>query len=405
MRHAITRLVVSGVCALGLALPLAAQEEIPAVLDEQLDQLVEVTEIIRGLPTTFEVVRAFPTREETIAYLTDLYDTDVSPETIRQLEAFYRALGMIPPDADLRQTYLDLLGSQVGGFYSSDERVMNVLPSMGDEVGDALGITEQIIFVHEYTHALQDMHFGLDAVYSEAVLSEPDRALAVLSLIEGDASLAMNVYAQAAMTNNPLAALALLAEGAASGTLTLPPGIPAGLTRELLFPYDYGLAFATTLYSDGGWEAINAAWANPPASSEQILHPEKYLAGEVGEVVTAHALSGDLTPVWEITLGEYYTQELLRGLDVSVWRAAAAGWNGDRFMLYETPDGRVAWSLASRWDSPEDAAEFASAVLSLGDVPAAADGAPACQQVDAGTLCLTRAGDASMDTLLTLLPG
>ncbi|MBW4437333.1 MAG: hypothetical protein KME04_09385 [Pleurocapsa minor GSE-CHR-MK-17-07R] len=402
----IKRWAAAAACAFCLALPLVAQEDpLPDALAEQLDQLVLVTETIRGLPTTFEVERAFPTRDETIAYLTALYDADADPVLLARQQAFYRALGMIPPDADLRQTFLDLLGSQVGGFYSSDERTMNVLPSSGDDVGEGLSPSEQIIFVHEYTHALQDMHFGLDLVYNESLLDNPDGALAVLSLIEGDASLAMNAYTQLALAQNPLLAFALLAESASAGTLVLPPGIPAGLTRELTFPYDYGMAFATALYSEGGWEAVNAAYDNPPASSEQILHPEKYLAGEFGETVAMVPLDAPgLTPLWEITLGEYYTQELLRGLNIASFRLAASGWNGDRFGLYESTAGRTAWSLASRWDSQQDADEFVEAVLALAPEDIARDMKPVCWDASGGELCLTPARDTSLETLLTFVP-
>ena len=58
----------------------AVTTPVPVDLDTQMDQLVRVAETLRGLTTITPVERAFPTREETIAYLTDLFHTDLPPE-------------------------------------------------------------------------------------------------------------------------------------------------------------------------------------------------------------------------------------------------------------------------------------------------------------------------------------
>lgn len=334
----------------------------PEPLDAQMDQLVQVAEAIRGLTTVTPVERAFPTREETIAYLTNLFHTDLPPEDAARLEAFYQALGLLPDDVDLAAAYLQLLGAQVAGFYDTDTQIMNVIPMLGDSPGDSLSLTEQIIFVHEYVHALQDQHFSLAALEDPAITAVPDRALALTALVEGDASAAMQVYAQEVMTRNPLAALSLLAEGALSNTLALPPGTPDVLGRELLFPYESGLGFIVALAADGGWKAVNAAYDNPPATTEQIMHPEKYMEGE-GPVTRPEwdaitAPEGWAT-LWDVPLGEYYLREHLRTLlSPSDAADAAAGWGGDRFTLFEAADGARLWLLNSAWDTPEDAAGF-----------------------------------------------
>ena len=343
---------------------------LPDALSAQMDALVSITETLRGLTTLTPVERAFPTREDTIAYLTDLFNTDIPPEEAARLEAFYQALNLLPVDVDLSEAYLRLLGAQVAGFYDTDTRVMNVIPLIGDSPGDSLSLTEQIIFVHEYTHALQDQHFGLDALEDPELAAVPDRALALTSLVEGDASAAMQLYAQEVVTRNPLAALSLLTEGVLSNTLTLPPGTPEVLARELLFPYEAGLFFVTAIASENGWEAVNAAYDNPPTTSEQVLHPEKYLAGEGAidrpEWESAHApLEEDWSTVWDVPLGEFYLREHLTTLmPAADARDAAAGWGGDRFTLFETPDGQRVWVLTLAWDTPDEAAEFITAYQS-----------------------------------------
>lgn len=390
----------------------AQGDTLPPELNAQLDDLVTISETLRELDTLVPVARHFPTREETIAYLSDVYDTDISPQQLARLEAFYRALGIIPRDASLRDTYLRLLGAQVGGFYDPDTGVMNVLPMIGDDVGDHLSISEQIIFVHEYTHALQDQHFDLSVLDSPEIASSPDRTLAALALIEGDATAAMNLYTQMAMLNDPSIAFSLLAEGAMSGTLMLPPDTPEGLGRELIFPYDTGLAFVLAVYNAGGRDAVNAAFSDLPVTTEQILHPEKYLDGETG--ITLEGLNMPVSEgadlLWDLPLGEYYLREWLRymGVEFSASRAAA-GWGGDQFRLWQEENGDLVWSLHSAWDTLEDADQFAEAVASIStDIPDAVqllDGQGSCWPFDGQWYCFLYPPQFSLPTtFLTSAP-
>ncbi len=361
-------LVAAGLSALFLwPTAIRAQSdanEVPPALDEQMDALVAAAEALRELPTLTPVERAFPTRSETIDYLTSLFHADLPPLEAARLEAFYQSLDLLPDDVRLADAYLTLLGAQVGGFYDTDTRVMNVIPMLGDSPGDSLSITEQIIFVHEYVHALQDQHFGLEALDDPALADNPDRALALTALIEGDATAAMQLFTQEVMRRNPLAAIGLLAEGVLSGTLTLPPGTPEVLARELLFPYEDGFEFVLAVARDSGWDAVNAAYANPPATTEQILHPNKFLAGE-GAVQRAewaadHAFDANgWTRLWNVALGEYYLREHLRTLLAPAAATdAAAGWGGDLFTLYESADGVRLSLLTVAWDTPADADQF-----------------------------------------------
>lgn len=369
----------------------AQDSTIDPALNEQLDSLVAITERLRDLDTLEPVERAFPTRQETIDYLTDLYNSDLPAEEMERAQLLYVALDLLPEDIDLREVYLNLLGSQVAGFYDPDTRVMNVIPTIGDNVGEELSLTERIVFVHEYTHALQDQHFGLTMLDDERLQAAPDRSLAALALVEGDATATMQVYAQEIVMRNPAAAFQLLAEGAMAGNLMLPEGVPPILVSELMFPYEAGLDFVVALYNDGGWARINAAYDNLPQTTEQILHPEKYLTGEIGQTVAAPDLMpGDgWNPVWDISLGEFYLAQYLHTqLPTTAANRAAAGWGGDRFQLYVDPetDARV-WSLHISWDTPDDAAEFAEAFAQFGAEKFGSTAENACWSDGDGALC------------------
>jgi hypothetical protein len=377
----------------------AQEQTISPALNEQLDALVTITERLRGLETLEPVTRNFPTREETIDYLTEVYNRDLPADELERARLLYVALDLLPPDVDLREVYLQLLGSQVAGFYDPDTKTMNVIPTIGEDVGDSLSLTEQIVFIHEYTHALQDQHFGLGMLDDEVLQASPDLSLAVLALVEGDATATMEVYSQEVALRNPAAAFELLAEGALAGNLFLPEGIPPVLARELLFPYEDGLSFVLALYDDGGWDRINAAYENLPQTSEQVMHPEKYLSGEVGQDVEPVDLNlgENWQEVWNVALGEFYLREHLRA-QLSSFEAGqgAAGWGGDRFQLYvdsETND--LLWTLRIAWDTPEDATEFADLYAERGESQFGSPAQDGCWSGESASLCFIEvAGDS-----------
>ncbi|MEP7291679.1 MAG: hypothetical protein ABI835_07835 [Chloroflexota bacterium] len=357
-RTLVTMLLLVGVTA------SAAQDDIDPALAEQMTNLETITENLRNLPATEAVDHQFPTRQETIDYLSATYSRDFPPEEFDRLERFYVALDLLPADIDLQDVYLTLLGSQVAGYYDPDTKTMNVLPVVGDDPGTSLSLTEQIIYIHEFTHALQDQHFDLNALLEAPdVLGNPDRSLALTALVEGDATAVMSLYTQEVARRNPLAALSMLVEGLQAGNLFLPEGIPPILVDELLFPYNGGLDFVIALSQEGGWESVNAAYANPPTTSEQILHPEKYLAGESAQTVmledAASALGDGWQADWDTSLGEFYLREYLdTQLTSSESLHAAQGWGGDHFRVYHNASGEIAFALRIVWDSFADSADF-----------------------------------------------
>ncbi|MBK8434561.1 MAG: hypothetical protein IPL28_26150 [Chloroflexi bacterium] len=104
-----------------------------------------------------------------------------------------------------------------------------------------------------------------------------------------------------------------------------------------------------------------------PQSTEQILHPEKYLAAEAPQLVSLPPLTDTLGADWalvkENVLGEFYLREYLAGqLPTSTAVPAAAGWGGDQFAVYHQPStGEVVLMLGVVWDSTADLEEFTAA--------------------------------------------
>lgn len=355
------------------ATPEATAAADRSALAQHLTEIEESMSRIRELEPLNPITRRFPTRAELEAFLISALDEQLDAETAFREAQFYAAFDFLPAGVDLRQLYLDLLTAQVAGFYDPETEVMNVILIGGGQPRELLPLLERITYAHEYVHALQDQHFGLREIGfdPQAALDNPDRTLAVQALIEGDATLAMNDYAILVTQANPLAAaLQLLVQGAQVGGLTLPPGTPEILEQELLFPYFTGLTFVQALHREGGWARINQAYSDLPQSSEQILHPDRYLEGDAPQEVTldAVALGAGWEKLLDRTLGEFYLQQYLRTqLETLDALAAAAGWDGDRYQIYyNAATSQRAWALRIVWDTPEDAAEFAEAFAEFG---------------------------------------
>ncbi len=377
-------------------------------LNAQMDRTEQATSILRDLEPLQPVTRAFLTKDELLAYLINTLDEDYPPELARDDVIFYHAFGFMDLDVDLRQVQLDVLTEQIGGFYDPEIDAMFVISEQAEM--DALN---QILYAHEFTHVLQDQHYDLIALGldDKTIYAQPDYVLAVGALVEGDAMLMTEGFQNWLMRTNPMAMLGVLGEALLIRTEALTAAPPI-TQRELLFPYTEGRNFAYTLFVAGeGWRLVNDAYAAPPRSTEQVLHPERYLAGDepipVSVAPLDEALGEGWRLVWDRTLGEFYLREHLRTeVPRETADSAAAGWGGDRYRIYFN-DGTEATVMVWRtaWDTPEDAAEFAAAYRGYGalrfdDPGVPTDPTTVCWYA-AVTLCL-RAG--AHETVVILVP-
>jgi hypothetical protein len=286
------------------------------------------------------------------------FKLDNPPDVVAANERLLKGLGLFPKDASLSALYVELLSSQVKGLYSpTDKQLFVVSNSAG------VGPLERWTFSHEFTHGLQDQNFDLQSLELNAV-GEGDRGLARLSLVEGDATAVMTQWAQKNLTPDEL--VQILRASLDPEALKILEKMPPILREPLGFPYDNGLRFVMGLQQRGGWKVVDAAFAKPPASSEQILHPEKYDAAEAPVAIDVPKdLDTRMGDGWKVglqdTLGEFQLGIWLRlGLiRVPLATAAAAGWGGDRVTLLDGPNGSWAIALMTAWDTAADAAEFA----------------------------------------------
>lgn len=269
--------------------------------------------------------------------------------------------GYIEPDDDILQIYTDLMSGQVLGFYDTETKELFIISTSDSE----WNVTDKSTFVHETTHAIQDQHFDIATVMAPAIeANTDDRYYAVLSLIEGDATISETIY----LVRNDL--IDQLIEEQSDMDVSSLDRAPILLQETLLFPYTQGADFVVHFWQIGGWKAVNQIWENPPTTTEQILHPEKYEEGE-GAIPVAVADPTESMSDWRLLEynenGELITKVFLLngGASDRVASSAAEGWGGDAHYVITNDEGETAMVWASTWDTEEDAQEFLDTLVEV----------------------------------------
>lgn len=341
------------VVAVGLSISILLGGSSALANDEMFQHLEQQAVKYRELELLEPLEVSVISRAELREQMAKENEENFAPEIVGDWNQVLVFLGYIEEGENVGDFYNDLMGSQVLGYYDPETREMVVVSDNPDE----WGAIDQSTFVHETTHALQDQHFGLRFIQTGDGRNTDDLYFARTSLIEGDATLTDTYF----LIDNNLIQQAL-GELENMDTST-PPNTPIFLTESLSFPYTNGMEFVTYLWKDGGWERVNAAWKNPPNTSEQILHPEKYLAGEEAIPVAINDPLNTLGSDWRLLEynenGEHGTFIYLLNSGVSRKNAtsAAEGWGGDStFIVTNGQETAMVWTSA--WDTPEDAQEY-----------------------------------------------
>jgi len=381
------------------AVPANGSEDGGGDADAETRQQIEANVVeLRGLPQLEAVEPTALNPAELRQRLEADFMEDYSPEEGRLDVLTLSAFDFLEPDFDLYNFTIDLLTEQVAGFYDPETDEFVVISS-----GEAsFTVLEQFTYAHEFVHALQDQHFQLDLLSDESLDSEA--AFALRALAEGDATLAQTLYVSEGYFTQEQLLEIITSAGEFDSTVF--DSAPPVLAHELEFPYTAGLEFAQTLYAQGGYAAVDEAWENLPQSTEQIIHPERYLSSDEPQIVSLQPLTDTLGTGWqrldEDTLGEFYLREyLIQQLNAVATDTAATGWGGDRYTVYWNEEAQqIVMILKLVWDTPADLEEFATAYETY---PANLFGATAATQPDGGqcwqgadVICLYNNGEETM---------
>jgi hypothetical protein len=310
---------------------------------------------IRELPAAQGVTPQLVSSDEASRLLVGDFRSENPPAILADQTQLYRSLGLLDAKTELGAVFERFLSTQVLGFYRSTDKNLYVVSDQ------AFGPLQELTAAHEYTHALQDARYGLDKLRGSGH-DEGDLALARLSLIEGDATLAMSQWAIQDLTPDELSQLLAQAQDpAAQQALAESPPI---VRETQTFPYTTGLEFIQRAWLQGGWTQVDRLWEKPPSTTEQILHADKYASAEPAlEVALPSGVAEALGNGWRLALedthGELVTWIWLeQALDPDAAAQAAAGWGGDRIGLYRGPNESWAVVWWTDWDSLTDATEF-----------------------------------------------
>ncbi len=323
-------------------------EAVYAAINEQV-------RAIRGLQEKTPVEPTIVSPDEMTQVLKDSFSEDYPPDQVAADEQLYHGLGLLPKDDKLADLYIDLLSSQVAGLYDPIKKKLYVVSKQG-----GIGAVEKVYYSHEYDHVLQDQNFDLQKM-QDGLDDKTDEALARQSLVEGDAYLTMSYWLQQNLTPEEIGEV-IQASNDPTAQQAL-NRIPAIVQAQITFSAIQGTQFVTSMQLGGGWEAVNSGFADPPTSTEQILHPEKYTAHEAPVAVElpadlAKRMGSGWSTVMSDTMGEHQTAIWLGSGTVAAATDASAGWGGDRITYLSGPNGGWAIAWHTVWDTKEDAAEF-----------------------------------------------
>ena len=381
-------------------------DDLTALYKDEIDDLISATERIRGLKFLAPPKVILLDRESFTERVASGLDA-VFFENVEAEDAMYKLLGLMKPDASLRQIFTEMFSSGATGYYDSEEKEL-VVPIRGDaETG--IGLDERLALVHELTHALTDQHFNFEEKSNELEdNNDTDGIFALSAVIEGDAVEAEKRYfdeiltdeerakltgPQSAISNAPDAPNTEAPSGnSGSGDSSGNLEIPQFLGDQFSFPYGYGSNFLRSLVgrdatdldplNDEDFQKINQAYSNPPVSTEQVYFPKKYSLEtpldvdhpvadlpdyELVETNTwgASSLATMFDQVLDYEWPEWFStaKEITQAdfLLVSPGRTAVKGWGGDRYSLWFNGSD-VAFVMTYRGDEASDAEELSEAL-------------------------------------------
>lgn len=340
-------------CLLLAVIPWVAAAQTPfAGVDSAVAELSEIT----GWKPLKKVQCDTMDRVALKRYLEQKVKEEVKPEEIRAEELALKKLGLAPREFDLARTMVDLLTEQAAAFYDFKKKRLFVLQGT-----DASG--ESMVVFHELAHALADQRFDLGKFIKRG--KSDDSSLARMAVMEGQATWLMMESAARksgqSLKQMPASLLdvANRSSDAVSTQFPVLAAAPLYMRASLLFPYAEGLRFNHIILQKHGQAGFARVFQDPPVSSQQIMHPDVYLADTRPLDVQLPKLRDERywKTVTSGSLGEFDHSVLL---EQYVGReqadSIAPHWRGGSAAVVEhKTDKRTVLLYASEWDTAENA--------------------------------------------------
>jgi hypothetical protein len=369
-------------------------EAAPPEMVQMADDVARQVETMRGWKFREVVAKRVCTPEFVRAYLEKEVQKQCPPEKVACVQAFLKTVGLLPPEADLKKMFLDILQDQAGGFYDTETKTLYMVK----RTAKSPPLVDRIMMAHELTHALDDQQVDIDKSLKPLIGKTEDMDLVTESVMEGSATALMTQYMARAQLSgefdlNDLQAYAAEEARRSKGLLDAPRYF-----LSMVGAYMCGMQFLArgnilTAMLSGDNKAIGQnfleAVKDPPRSMEQVLHGQKYWDPKTRDepvVVSDDAAARLLARpgrwiVHKDTLGEMLCAAVTTAKDskpnlmtmqmAETWtNAAATGWGGDRFFLLASGPSAEAAAKTLKdlqgvwitfWDTPKDREEFVEA--------------------------------------------
>lgn len=401
-------IVAATLLAMAAARGALAQAQGGKVDDKAAAAVEQTVQEVRLLKLKNKVPVVVRNTEEAGKLLEAELESEYTAESIDTDGKAGALIGLYPPGVNLKAANMSLLESQVIAFYDFKKKNMVIVNGALErefpgQPPELQGKLDNMILAHEFTHALQDQNFDFGAK-DEALRNNGDRALALHSVAEGDATISGYACMLGRMDSVILAALIGNLRNFSQTFIGAAAGVPRGVAEPLIFQYTDGVKFVAEAYRRGGWKAVDKLYSDPPQSTQQIIDPSLYFDHPALPYAVAVAGYQSRMAGWhksdEDTLGELGLRIVLENTrgTASPDVALAAGWAGDRIvMLRKGETVTVIWLLAFR--DADSASRLAAVYRKVLDH---LHGHPAAHRVALkGNLVLVMIGDAAahFDTL------
>jgi hypothetical protein len=332
---------------------------------ERLERLVEeiqpaVAELT-GMPEGKQIKVVVMSRSEFREFLVNLVDEEYPDKELVRRGRCLAEIGLLPEGYDLEAGLLDLVGQEGGGLYDPRAKAFTGISDLPPVLRTPM--YQDMIASHELTHALQDREVDIVA-HSEIALKDLDYEYAFRSTIEGMATVVMVAYMNDRELDDLPDTRVFMRSGFAQKDLRQ---FPHYLREVLISPYAEGGAFVQRWLEVNSHKQLVSLFYDIPATSEQVLHPEKYLDRDEPTPIDISGVAAVVPESWDPyytnTLGEFDLLTLFRMYEATNAGAveAATGWDGLRFEAYLIPEDDLVIIGSSVWDTGRDAGEFESA--------------------------------------------
>jgi hypothetical protein len=322
------------------------------------NKALEIASKIRNLKSKKSVPCSVEDKKQIEKFLIETIDKEVGDDYLKKMEALYKKLNLIPKDSNYKQLLISLYKEQVAGYYDN----YNKRYVMASWIPASMQLP---VAVHEQTHAIQDQYFHLTSFLDLKTMST-DELMARQALVEGEASAVMSDYSNQIIGAPSLIKTENINSLIIGNLLSLnliaaKNKDVASILQFLIFSYTSGLHFVHDLIKGASYDVLNNIYQAPPTSTEEILHPEKYLLKnekvkiEIAEILEKFNIKKEDILISD-TLGEFFLTVVLENNNINAADKtnASSGWAGDKVILLK--NNKLYWYIL--WDSKEERDEF-----------------------------------------------